>query len=113
MNPVPDPILPGKFLGSSRESNSGPLGWQSDVLTTIPNRWSIIIIIIIIIIIMNFNTLTINTLISDYVINGLKKPGGLLSLSVPSLSRLKSNPILSIIGEKENYKFFLGQNFAN
>ena len=29
-----------KILGYSRESNSGPLGWQSDVLTTIPNKWS-------------------------------------------------------------------------
>ena len=38
-----DPVLE-KFLGYSRESNPGPLGWQSDVLTTIPNRWSIIII---------------------------------------------------------------------
>ena len=35
-------ILPEKFLGYSRESNPEPLGWQSDVLTTIPNRWSII-----------------------------------------------------------------------
>ena len=34
---VPDPILPEKFLGYSRESNPGPLGWKSDVLTTIPN----------------------------------------------------------------------------
>ena len=54
MDPVPDPILPQKFLGYSWESNPGPLGWQSDVLTTIPNRWSddIIIIIIIVIIII-------------------------------------------------------------
>ena len=37
---VPYPILLEKFLGFSRESNPGPLGWQSDVLTTIPNRWS-------------------------------------------------------------------------
>ena len=37
MDPVPDPILPEKFLGYSRESNPGHLGWQSDVLTTIPN----------------------------------------------------------------------------
>ena len=36
---VPDPILPEKCLGHSRELNPGPLGWQSDVLTTIPNRW--------------------------------------------------------------------------
>ena len=35
MDPVPDPTLPEKFLGYSRESNPGPLGWQSDVLTTI------------------------------------------------------------------------------
>ena len=40
VDPIPDPILPEKFLGYSRESNPGPLGWQSDVLTTIPNRWS-------------------------------------------------------------------------
>ena len=39
VDPVPDPILPEKFLGYSRESNPGPLGWQSDVLTTIPYRW--------------------------------------------------------------------------
>ena len=32
---VPGPILPEKFLGYSRESNPGPLGWQSYVLTTI------------------------------------------------------------------------------
>ena len=41
VDPVPDPILPEKFLGYSQESNPGLLGWQSDVLTTIPNRWSI------------------------------------------------------------------------
>ena len=40
VDPVPDPKLPEKFLGHSQESNPGPLGWQSDVLTTIPNRWS-------------------------------------------------------------------------
>ena len=38
VDPVPDPILPEKFLEYSWESNPGPLGWQSDVLTTIPNR---------------------------------------------------------------------------
>ena len=38
MHPVPDPIHPEKFLGYSRESNPGPFGWKSDVLTTIPNR---------------------------------------------------------------------------
>ena len=38
VDPVPDPILPEKFLGYSRGLNVGPLGWQSDVLTTIPNR---------------------------------------------------------------------------
>ena len=32
MDPVPDLILPEKFLGYSRKSNPGPLGWQSDVL---------------------------------------------------------------------------------
>ena len=30
--PVPDPILPEKILGYSRESNPRPLGWQSDIL---------------------------------------------------------------------------------
>ena len=40
VDPVPDPILLEKFLVYSRESNPGPLGWQSDVLTTIPNRRS-------------------------------------------------------------------------
>ena len=49
MDPVPDPILPETFLGYRRESNPGPLACQSDVLTTIPNRLSVIIIIIIII----------------------------------------------------------------
>ena len=29
MDPVPDPILLENFLGYSRESNPGPLGWQS------------------------------------------------------------------------------------
>ena len=28
---VPDPILPEKFLGYSRESNPGPLGWHSSI----------------------------------------------------------------------------------
>ena len=40
VDPVLDPILPEKFLGYSRESNPGSVGWQSDVLTTIPNRRS-------------------------------------------------------------------------
>ena len=31
VDPVPDLILPEKFLGYSRESNPGPLGWQSDI----------------------------------------------------------------------------------
>ena len=39
VDPVPDPILPEKFLGYSRESNPGPLGWQLDVLTTIPKMY--------------------------------------------------------------------------
>ena len=34
VDPVPEPILGEKFLGYSWESNPGPLGWQSDVLTT-------------------------------------------------------------------------------
>ena len=39
---VSDPILKiKKNLGYSREPNPGPLGWQSDVLTTIPNRRSV------------------------------------------------------------------------
>ena len=38
VDPIPDPTLLEKFLGYSRESNPGPLGWQLDVLTTIPNR---------------------------------------------------------------------------
>ena len=29
VDPIPDPILPEKFLGYSQESNPGPLGWQS------------------------------------------------------------------------------------
>ena len=40
VDPALDPILPEKFLGYSRESNPGPLGWESGVLTTIPNRRS-------------------------------------------------------------------------
>ena len=40
VDPVPDTILPEKFLGHSQELNLGPLGWQSDVLSTIPNRRS-------------------------------------------------------------------------
>ena len=40
MDSVPDPILPEKFLWYSRESNPGPLGWQLDLLITIPNRLS-------------------------------------------------------------------------
>ena len=34
-----DPV-PENFLGYSWEPHPGPLGWQSDVQTTIPNRWS-------------------------------------------------------------------------
>ena len=41
VDPVPDPMLLEKFLRYSRQLNPGPLGWQSDVLTTIPNRWSL------------------------------------------------------------------------
>ena len=40
VDPVPDLMLTEKFLGYSREWNPGPLEWQSDVLTTIPNRRS-------------------------------------------------------------------------
>ena len=32
VDPVPELILPEKFLGYSRESNPGALGWQSYVL---------------------------------------------------------------------------------
>ena len=63
MDPIPDPILPEKFLGYSRESNPGPLGWYSDALTTIPNRLIIIIIIIIIIITIIIIIIIINELI--------------------------------------------------
>ena len=40
MDTVPDPILRETFLGYSWKSNPGPLGWQSDVLTTTPKRRS-------------------------------------------------------------------------
>ena len=63
VDPVTDPILPEKFLGYSRESNPGSLGWQSDVLTTVPNRWSPRIIISI-----NIN----NRIISRIWMNGIK-----------------------------------------
>ena len=43
-DPVPDPILQEKLLGYSWELNLGPLGWQSDMLTTIPNMDSLHII---------------------------------------------------------------------
>ena len=33
-------LLQEKCLGYNRESKTGPFGWQSDLLTTIPNRWS-------------------------------------------------------------------------
>ena len=33
-------LVPVKVLGYSRESNAGPLGWMSDVLTTVPKRRS-------------------------------------------------------------------------
>ena len=29
VDPDPDPILPEKFQGYSRESNPGPIGWQT------------------------------------------------------------------------------------
>ena len=38
VDPVLDPILPEKFLWYSQELKPGPLGWQSSVLTTLPNR---------------------------------------------------------------------------
>ena len=40
----PYSLLPEKFPGYSRELNPGPLGWQSNVITTIPNRWSEILL---------------------------------------------------------------------
>ena len=39
VDPVPDLILPEKFLEYSREPNPGSLGWQLDVLTTIPKMY--------------------------------------------------------------------------
>ena len=39
VDPAPDPILQQKFLRYSRESNPGPVEWQSAVLTTIPNNY--------------------------------------------------------------------------
>ena len=54
MNPVPDPILSEKCLGYSRASNPGPLGWQSDVLTTIPRGGQTMVVINIIAIILLF-----------------------------------------------------------
>ena len=38
VDPVPYPILLEKFLGYSRESNPGPIGWQSDMLPSEPAR---------------------------------------------------------------------------
>ena len=38
------PYTSEKFLGYSRELNPVPLGWQSDILTTIANRRSIIVL---------------------------------------------------------------------
>ena len=38
--PLPDPIRLETFVRYSRESNPRPLGWQSDVLTTIANKGS-------------------------------------------------------------------------
>ena len=34
MDPVPNPTFPDKFIGYSRGSSPGPLGWQSDMLIT-------------------------------------------------------------------------------
>ena len=47
VDPIPDPILPEKFPEYSRESNPGPLGWQSDLLTTIPNRQSVVVVVVV------------------------------------------------------------------
>ena len=38
VDPIPDPIFPEKFIGYSQESNSEPLGGESDMLTTKPQR---------------------------------------------------------------------------
>ena len=38
--PCSRPYTSRKFIRYSQESNPGPLGWQSNVLTTILNRWS-------------------------------------------------------------------------
>ena len=38
VHPVPDPMLPEKLLGYSRESNQGPLGWLSEVLNHYTNQ---------------------------------------------------------------------------
>ena len=40
------PYTSRKCIGYSRESNPGLLGWQSDVLTTIPKRRSLYIVIV-------------------------------------------------------------------
>ena len=41
MDPVSDPILPERCIGYSRESNPESLGWELDVLTTIPMSLSL------------------------------------------------------------------------
>ena len=66
VDPVPDPILPEKILGYSRELNPGPLGWQSDMLTTIPKGGQYINVAIII-----SNRDKTNSYISD--IQGVRK----------------------------------------
>ena len=55
VEPVPDPILPEKHLGYSRGSNPGPLGWQSDVLTTIPKARSYSLFTFLYLALLHFN----------------------------------------------------------
>ena len=39
VDPIPYPILPEKLTWYSRDSNPGPLEWQSYMLNTTPQRW--------------------------------------------------------------------------
>ena len=52
MDPVPDPILPEKFLGYSQESNPGPLGIIIIIITIIVITIIIIIVIIFVVVIV-------------------------------------------------------------
>ena len=46
--PLPDTILPEKFLWYTRKSNLESIWWQSDVLTTISKRQSLLLLLMII-----------------------------------------------------------------